>query len=129
ARFFEIVDGAFRLGAAAITIHGRTVEQKYNGPSNWDFLKEVKQHVGNRTVIGSGDLFSADACLRMLKETGVDGVSIARGAIGNPWIFAQVRALLAGDPLPPPPSVHEQRTALIEHFRYAEQLYGSDRCC
>jgi len=128
ARFFEIVDGAFRLGAAAITVHGRTVDQKYKGPSNWDFLREVKEHVSERTVIGSGDLFSADTCVRMLNETGVDGVSVARGAIGNPWIFSQVRALLAGNPLPPPPSVHEQRAVLEEHFRLAEQTYGPDRC-
>ncbi len=128
ARFFEIVDGAFRIGAAAITVHGRTVEQRYVGPSDWRFLRDVKAHVGAQTVIGSGDLFSAQACVRMLQETGVDGVSIARGAIGNPWIFAQVRALLAGAPLPPPPTVHEQRDALREHYQLAEQTYGPDRC-
>ncbi len=127
-RFFEIVDGVFRIGAAAITVHGRTVEQRYVGPSNWKFLRDVKAHVGERTVIGSGDLFSAQACVRMLKETGVDGVSIARGAIGNPWIFTHVRALLRGEPLPPPPTVHEQRDALQEHYRLAEQAYGPARC-
>ncbi|MGD9853579.1 MAG: tRNA dihydrouridine synthase [Planctomycetaceae bacterium] len=129
AQFFEIADGAFQLGAAAITVHGRTVQQRYDGPSNWEFLREVKAHVGERTVIGSGDLFSAPACMGMLRGTGVDGVSIARGAIGNPWIFAQVRALLAGEPLPPPPGVHEQREALVEHYRLAEQTYGPLHCC
>lgn len=128
-QFFEIAEGAFRRGAAAITVHGRTVEQRYQGPSNWEFLGEVKARVGARTVIGSGDLFSAPACLRMLQQTGVNGVSIARGAIGNPWIFSQVRALLAGAALPPPPTVHEQRAALEEHFRLAEETYGPVRCC
>ncbi|MBX3438901.1 MAG: tRNA-dihydrouridine synthase, partial [Planctomycetaceae bacterium] len=127
-KFFEILDGAFQRGVAAVTVHGRTVEQRYCGPSNWSFLRDVKQHVGEKTVIGSGDLFTADACVRMLRETGVDGVSIARGAIGNPWIFSQVRALLAGQPLPLPPTVHEQRAVLAEHYRIAEQTYGSDRC-
>lgn len=126
-RFFEIIDGAFQLGAVAITVHGRTVEQRYDGPSNWGFLREVKSHVGSRTIIGSGDLFTAADCVRMLQETGVDGVSIARGAIGNPWIFAQVRALLAGAPQPPPPTIHEQRAALEEHFSLAEQFYGPGR--
>jgi nifR3 family TIM-barrel protein len=85
--FWTIFDGAFARGAAAITVHGRTVKQKYVGPSNWEFLAAVKRHAGEKIVIGSGDLFSAVACVAMLDQTGVDGVSVARGAIGNPWIF------------------------------------------
>ncbi len=127
--FFTILDGAFRLGAAAVTVHGRTVRQRYEGPSSWEFLREVKQHVGDRTVLGSGDLFSARACLDMLAQTGVDGVTAARGAIGNPWIFSQARALAAGRPLPPPPTLHEQRDVLAEHFRLAEATYGPGRTC
>lgn len=110
-RFFRILDGAFALGVAAITVHGRTVVQKYVGPSNWDFLREVKQHAGSKTILGSGDLFTAQACLDMLTQTGVDGVSVARGAIGNPWIFQQVQALAAGLPMPIP-DVAEQRHVL-----------------
>lgn len=128
-RFFEIFDGAFARGVTAITVHGRTVRQRYEGPSSWDFLREVKQHAGPRTVFGSGDLFSAQACLEMMAQTGVDGVMVARGAIGNPWIFAQVRALAAGLPLPAPPSLHQQREVITEHFRLAEELYGAERCC
>ena len=122
--FWTIFDGAFARGVAAITVHGRSVEQRYVGPSNWAFLAEVKRHAGERTVIGSGDLFSAAACLAMLEETGVDGVSVARGAIGNPWIFRQAEALLAGEPLPPPPTVHEQREVLRDHWSLAEAIYG-----
>lgn len=124
-RFFQILDGAFDLGAAAVTVHGRTVEQRYVGPSRWDFLREVKQHVGQRVILGSGDLFTAHDCLNMLRETGVDGVTAARGSIGNPWIFQQARALAAGLPLPPPPTVGEQAACLREHFRLCEELYGS----
>jgi nifR3 family TIM-barrel protein len=112
--FFRILDGAFALGVAAVTVHGRTVAQKYDGPSNWDFLREVKQHAGARTILGSGDLFTAQACLDMLAHTGVDGVSVARGAIGNPWIFQQARALAAGLPLPRP-DISEQRRVLEMH--------------
>ncbi len=64
----------------------------------------------------------------MIAETGVDGVSVARGAIGNPWIFQQARALAAGRVLPPP-SLHQQREVLREHYRLAEQTYGPRRCC
>jgi tRNA-dihydrouridine synthase B len=126
-RFFEILDGAFAAGAAAITVHGRTVQQRYQGPSRWSFLKEVKAHVGHRIILGSGDLFSAPDCLRMMQETGVDGVTVARGAIGNPWIFQQARAIFAGCDLPAPPSLWEQRAVMDEHFRLAEQLYGEVR--
>ena len=127
-KFFQIFDGAYERGVAAITVHGRTVEQKYVGPSRWEFLREVKQHAGARVVLGSGDLFTPQACLDMLRFTGIDGVTAARGAIGNPWIFSQARALAAGQPLPNPPSVYQQRDVIAEHYRLAEQIYGADRC-
>ncbi len=126
-QFFQILDGAFDAGVAGVTVHGRTVKQRYIGPSRWSFLKEVKEHLGDRILLGSGDLFSAQDCINMIAETGVDGVTVARGAIGNPWVFAQARALAAGDPLPPPPGVFEQRDVIAEHYRLAEELYG-DRC-
>ena len=122
--FWTIFEGAFARGVAAITVHGRTVRQKYEGPSDWEFLAAVKRRAGDRVVIGSGDLFSPAACVAMLERTGVDGVSVARGAIGNPWIFSQTRALLGGGPLPPPPSVHEQRDVLREHWALAVELHG-----
>lgn len=123
-RFFRILDGAFAIGVAAVTVHGRTVEQRYVGPSNWEFLREVKEHAGERTVLGSGDLFDAESCLRMIRETGVDGVTVARGAIANPWIFRQARALAAGEPLPPPPTVLEQRETMREHLDLCIETYG-----
>jgi nifR3 family TIM-barrel protein len=127
-KFFEIFDGAYAEGVAAITVHGRTVTQRYDGPSRWEFLRELKKHAGARVVLGSGDLFSAQACLDMLQFTGLDGVTVARGAIGNPWIFAQARALAAGRPLPDPPSLFEQRDVITEHYRLAEEHYGAERC-
>jgi nifR3 family TIM-barrel protein len=127
-RFYTIFDGAFARGVAAITVHGRTVEQRYVGPSRWEFLREVKAHAGDRVVLGSGDLFTAQDCLDMLAQTGVDGVTAARGAIGNPWIFQQARALADGLPLPDPPSLFEQREVIREHYRLSEQLYGANHC-
>jgi nifR3 family TIM-barrel protein len=125
--FYQILEGAFAFGIAGVTVHGRTVEQRYVGPSRWSFLAEVKRHFGDRTILGSGDLFTAHDCLRMMEETGVDGVTVARGCIGNPWIFAQCKALWRGEPLPAPPTVHEQREALLEHYRLAEEILGADR--
>jgi len=126
--FFEIFDGAYERGVAAITVHGRTVTQRYDGPSRWEFLRELKRYAGQRVVLGSGDLFSARACLDMLAYTGVDGVTVARGAIGNPWIFGQARALAQGLPLPLPPSLYEQRDVIAEHYRLAEETFGPVRC-
>ncbi|HYO25932.1 MAG TPA: tRNA-dihydrouridine synthase [Lacipirellulaceae bacterium] len=127
-KFFEIFDGAFERGVAAITVHGRTVMQRYDGPSRWEFLRELKAHAGERIVLGSGDLFDAQACLDMIAYAGVDGVTIARGCIGNPWIFGQARALAAGLPLPPPPTLFEQRDVITQHYELAEQVYGPEHC-
>ena len=127
-RFFTIFDGAFQRGVAAITVHGRTVQQRYIGPSRWEFLREVKRHAGSRTVLGSGDLFTPQACIAMIRETSVDGVTAARGAIGNPWIFEQARALAERKPCPPPPTLFEQREVIREHYRLAEEIYGPEVC-
>ncbi|MGD0383242.1 MAG: tRNA-dihydrouridine synthase [Thermoguttaceae bacterium] len=126
--FFVIFDGAYRLGAAAITVHGRTVRQRYEGRSSWQFIREVKQRAGKRVVIGSGDLFTAQDCLDMFAQTGVDGVSVARGAIGNPWIFQQIRALAEGREMPPP-GLHQQGKVIAEHYRLSGEIYGPRRCC
>jgi tRNA-dihydrouridine synthase B len=104
------------------------VRQRYEGTSSQAFLREVKERAGAQTVLGSGDLFTAQDCLNMLQATGVDGVSVARGAIGNPWIFQQVRALAAGVTLPPP-SLHQQREVIAEHYRLSEEIYGPSHCC
>src|ERR1700745_1281321 len=110
-------------GYAAVRVHARTVEQKYLGKSRWEFLRRAKSHWPDKTILGSGDVFTAEDAVRMLKETGVDVVWIARGAIGNPWIFDHAAALLAGKTITPP-MIHEQREALEEHFAIAMQIHG-----
>jgi nifR3 family TIM-barrel protein len=125
--FFEILDGAFDLGVASVTVHGRTVEQRYEGPSNREFLARVKRRAGDRTILGSGDVFAPEDVPAMMRETGVDGCWIARGAIGNPFIFREVRALLEGLPVPPPPSIAEQREAIEAHLRLTAEETGPER--
>jgi len=122
--FFTILDGAFEAGIEAVTVHPRTVRQKYAGRSDWSFLTGVKKYVGDRVVFGSGDLFCAEDCRRMLAETGVDGVALARGCIGNPWIYREVIALLSGRPIPPPPSVVEQGMTIRQHFEWSVEVHG-----
>lgn len=127
-RFFQIFDAAWQIGVAAITVHPRTVFQRYIGPSNWEVLQGIKAHAGNHVVLGSGDLFDARACVEMMKFTGVDGVTIARGAIGNPWVFGQAKALAEGRAVVYP-SVHEQRDIIAEHLNLAIEHYGQEKAC
>ncbi|MDB5301985.1 MAG: tRNA-dihydrouridine synthase [Phycisphaerales bacterium] len=124
-RFYQIVETAWSAGYSAVRVHGRTVEQKYLGRAHWPFLAEVKRRYPDKTILGSGDVFTPEDAVRMLKETGVDIVWIARGAIGNPWIFDQAARLLR-DPNAGlrPPTIHEQRDALAEHFGIAMQIHG-----
>lgn len=124
--FFTILEGAIERGITAVTVHGRTVRQKYVGPSRWEFLTRVKRHVGDLTVLGSGDLFSPFDVVDMLRETGVDGVTIARGCIGNPFVFDQVRALLAGE-VPMRPACADQRRAILRHQELSRDFYGKEK--
>jgi tRNA-dihydrouridine synthase B len=126
-QFYKILEGGIAAGLAAATVHGRTVLQRYNGPSRWEFLREVKQAFPSFTLLGSGDLFTAEDCINMIAETGVDGVTVARGAIGNPWIFEQAHALALGQTLPPPPTTWRQRQVLERHWELAEEVYGPAR--
>jgi nifR3 family TIM-barrel protein len=126
ARFWTILEGAIARGIAAATVHPRTVAQKYVGPSRWPFLAEVKRRVGAFPILGSGDLFSPFDVVAMLRETRVDGVTIARGCIGNPFVFAQVADLLAGRAALRPTGAM-QRAALLRHWRLAVPFYGDER--
>ena len=94
-RFDELVDTAWTEGYSAVRVHARTVAQVYQGRAEWPFLRDLKARYPNRTILGSGDVFTAEDAVRMLATTGVDVVWIARGAIGNPWVFAHAAALLA----------------------------------
>lgn len=126
-RFWTILEGAIERGVAAATVHPRTVTQKYVGPSRWPFLAEVRRRVGpDFTLLGSGDLFSPFDVLLMQQQTGVDGVTMARGCIGNPFVFGQVRDLLAGR-TPVRPTCAEQRAAIRRHWELAVPFYGDER--
>lgn len=131
-RFFRILDDAVQAGVCGVTLHGRTVRQRYEGESDWNFIAEVKRYLADRghtgvTLVGSGDLFTAEICRRRLRESGVDGLALARGVIGNPWLFREVAAVLEGRKKPAPPTLAEQAEVLAEHFRLSAELYGEKR--
>lgn len=131
--FIQILGAVIDLGYSGATVHSRTVQQKYIGPGSWDELRQIVDHFGMRkpndthfTLGGSGDIWEAADIFRMLEQTGVHWVSVARGCIGNPWIFEQARAIMRGDPAAArtSPTIHQQRDVLREHFELSVQLHG-----
>ncbi|HPZ22406.1 MAG TPA: tRNA dihydrouridine synthase DusB [Bacillota bacterium] len=112
-------------GAAAITVHGRTREQMYSGRANWEVIAEVVRAV-EIPVIGNGDIWSGKAALAMQQQTGCAGIMVARGAMGNPWLFAEIKAALRGADYQPP--TLEQRIAMaLRHFQMELAYRGRDR--
>ena len=129
ASFYRIFEQVIELGYAAAVVHGRSVVQKYDGPSRWVFLKDLVRQYGaapGLTIGGSGDIWCASDIFDMIKQTGVQLVSVARGCIGNPWIFTQARAMMAGDrrEAQRKPTIKQQRDVLLEHFRLSVALHG-----
>lgn len=101
-------------GASEITIHGRTREQQYSGEANWDLIASVKQSL-SIPVIGNGDIFTAETGMRRLHESGVDGIMIGRGAMGNPWIFRELEAADRGE-IPETPGPEEKLNIILKHY-------------
>lgn len=124
--FERIFSAAYDIGYAWATVHARTVEQRYVGPSRWAFFRELRARHPEKVFFGSGDVWRAEDIFLMMKYGGVSAVSVARGCIGNPWIFAQARALMRGEPSRPP-TIAEQRAVLEEHFRLLVAVNGSLR--
>jgi len=111
----EVAKIAEASGAANITVHGRTRDQYYTGEADWEAISAVKQAV-NIPVIGNGDIFSAEIAVKRLEESGCDGIMVARGAMGNPWIFSRTVAYLETGVLPPEPTHEEIIKTAITHL-------------
>ena len=119
----EMAHIAEESGAAAIAVHGRTREQFYSGKADWDIIRQVKEAV-SIPVIGNGDILTADDVIRMQDETNCDGFMIARGAEGNPWIFAQIlHYFKTGEELPKP-TFEEVTQMLLRHARMQLEFKG-----
>jgi nifR3 family TIM-barrel protein len=127
-RFLRIARIASSAGVAAITVHGRTRKQMYRGFSNHEAIRAVKE-AATVPVIGNGDLRSGQDARKMIESTGCDGVMLARGALGNPWIYREVELYLASGRLPPPPTVAEKAEVLREHFKIQRDIYGDRAAC
>jgi len=167
ANFHQILQAVIDHGFAAATVHGRTVQQKYDGPSKWPKLAEIvrryqPEHIAQQVVphdpelplgagdhepravargrdamnasrgnapfmlFGSGDIFSPAAIFAMIEQTGVRAVSVARGCIGDPWVFRAAHQIMRGEPVAEP-TIEEQRAVLAEHFELSVKLHGEQQ--
>ncbi|MEG2009805.1 MAG: tRNA dihydrouridine synthase DusB [Oscillospiraceae bacterium] len=115
-------------GAGAIAVHGRTKTQMYTGVADWDIIRDVKQAV-SIPVFANGDVFEPEDAPHILEYTGCDMAMIGRGSFGNPWIFSRANALLAGEALPPPPTLSERVDTAVHQFELAAQYKCEKIAC
>ncbi len=117
---------AEKAGAKAICIHGRTRQQAYKGPANWDYIKSCKQAATTIQVIGNGDVLDGSSAERMFAHTGCDAVLVSRGTLGQPWIVEDIRRHLEGQ-TPEPRTIEACRQALYEHFLFTRDYHHPRR--
>ncbi|MFH0806828.1 MAG: tRNA dihydrouridine synthase DusB [Elusimicrobiota bacterium] len=115
-----------QAGVEAITVHGRTGEQKYSGKASWDIIKEVKENIHSIPIIGNGDIFSPYDAVRMLQHTKCDGIMVARGALGNPWIFRGILQAIKGEDVTSPP-YEEIAEICNQHLKREIERYGEKK--
>ncbi|HUW41593.1 MAG TPA: tRNA dihydrouridine synthase DusB [Rectinemataceae bacterium] len=125
--FLEAAHAAVEGGASAVTLHARTKAQGYSGSADWSRIAELASAL-DVPVFGSGDVFRPEDAVRLLKETKCSGVMVARGAMGNPFIFREARALLEGSPISPATTA-ERAAAARRHLELSAKFLGERRAC
>ncbi len=131
--YLEVADAVLAAGASMVTMHARTKTMGYSGFADWSALSELKRfmekHYPTIPLFGSGDLFTPSAVKEMFLTTGVDGVMLARGAMGNPFIFNQTRHLLTTGEELPPPTWEERLETLERHLTLLVEEVGEEAAC
>ncbi len=114
---------AEQVGVAMLTVHGRTRAQMFHGQANWEDIGRAKAAV-NIPVIGNGDIVDGESARRMIEISGCDGVMVGRAVQGNPWVLAEVRAAMLGEPAPPPPTPEQRWQVVHEHLQHLKEHHG-----
>ena len=120
----QVVEGA---GAAALTVHGRTAQDMFRGQADWQHISDIKPYLKKIPLIGNGDLDSAERVFEVFRDYDIDGVMIARACLGRPWLFAQATARLRGEPVPPDPSLEEQKQCMLRHYDLVVDRFGESK--
>ena len=115
-------------GAAMVTVHGRTRGMLYSGVADWDYITKVKQEL-SVPVIANGDIVSGETAVKCLNRTGADGVMIGRATFGDPWIFAEAKAAIAGEPIPRRPPLAQRVDVAVRQFELARDDHGEKIAC
>ena len=115
-------------GAAMVAVHGRTRAMLYSGTADWDYIRKVKEQL-SIPVIANGDIVDAPSALRCLKWTGADGIMIGRATFGDPWIFQQVSAAMAGQEVPERPVLKDRIAVAVKQFELSEADHGEHIAC
>ena len=115
-------------GASMITVHGRTRSMLYSGVADWDYIRKVKEQL-TVPVIANGDIVDAASALRCLKWTGADGIMIGRATFGDPWVFQQVSAAMAGKEIPERPCLKDRIEVAVRQFELSEKDHGEKIAC
>lgn len=123
----EVAQAAEEAGASALFVHGRFATQRHSGPVHFEVLRRIKSE-RSIPVIGNGGIGDAGQAAAMLEATGVDGIMIGQGAIGNPWVFREIRCAWAGLPYEPP-SPEERLSIISEHLRGLYEMYAEKNRC
>ena len=120
----KVVEAA---GAAALTVHGRTAQDMFKGEADWDKISAIKPHLKKIPLIGNGDLDSAEKVVDAFTRYDIDGVMIARACLGKPWLFSQAAAALRGEPVPPDPTLRQQRDCMLKHYDLVVERFGEQK--
>jgi tRNA-dihydrouridine synthase B len=123
----EIAQVVEAAGASALTVHGRVAEDYFRGSADWEQIASIKPHLRRIPLIGNGDLDSPQKVLEAFQRYQVDGVMIARACLGRPWLFQQVHAALRGEPVPPDPTMDEQKQCMLRHYELVCERFGEEK--
>ena len=115
-------------GASMVTVHGRTRGMLYSGVADWDYITKVKENL-SIPVIANGDIVSGETAVKCLKRTGADGIMIGRATFGDPWIFTEAKAAMAGQPIPERPPLKDRVNVAVRQFELARDDHGEKIAC
>ncbi len=123
----DVAQAVEDAGGAALTVHGRTAADMFRGSADWDEIARIKPALYRIPLIGNGDITTPQAVVDAFRRYDIDGVMIGRAALSRPWLFRQAQAALAGEPIPPDPTLAEQRDFMLEHFRLVTARFGEQQ--